>query len=150
MQKTIQHTYFFPHTAEVVWEYLTNAELMRLWLMKNDFLPIVGHQFNFKTNPVPQLNFDGIVYCTVLEVKPAQKLIYSWKCGPGEGKIELDSIVEWTLQPKEGGTELHLNHGNFTVFENPALFEGFRDGWPKHIKRIDDNINTAVHGTTNA
>ena len=55
----------------------------------------MGHRFNFKTNPLPQLNFDGVVHCTVLDVTPKTKLSYSWKCGPGEGKIELDSLVEW-------------------------------------------------------
>lgn len=149
MQKSITHTYFFQHSAAVVWEYLTNPELMRLWLMKNDFMPIVGHRFNFKTNPLPQLNFDGVVHCTVLDVRPETSLSYSWQCGPGEGKIELDSIVEWKLVPRGNGTELQLNHV-FSLFENEPLFEGFNHGWPKHMKKIDDNINASAHATTTA
>ena len=79
MTKSIHHTLFFPNPPSAVWEYLTNSELMELWLMKNDFKPIVGHEFQFITSPLPNLNFDGIVYCKVLEVIPNKKLIYSWK-----------------------------------------------------------------------
>lgn len=149
MQKSIQQTYFFPHSQDVVWEYLTNADLLSLWLMKNDFQPVVGHQFNFKANPMPQLNFDGIVHCTVLSINPKDKLSYTWQCGPGD-KIEIDSIVEWTLVPKENGTELQLNHGNFTICENEALFMATSGGWPKQIKKLDDTLKASVHGTTNA
>jgi uncharacterized protein YndB with AHSA1/START domain len=32
-----------------------------------------------------------------VEVVPLQKLSYSWKTGPGEGRITVDSLVVWTL-----------------------------------------------------
>lgn len=70
MTYSINHTLVFPNPPAAVWEYLTNSELMQLWLMKNDFQPVVGHDFQFKTNPLPNFNFDGIVYCKVLEVIP--------------------------------------------------------------------------------
>src|SRR5690242_9528094 len=105
MTKSIHHQFFFPHPAEMVWEYLTNAELMAQWLMKNDFQPIVGHEFQFRTNPIPSLDIDGIMYCTVLEIIPFKKLSYSWKAGPGGGKITLDTVVVWELQSKEKGTD---------------------------------------------
>ncbi|HVX49324.1 MAG TPA: SRPBCC domain-containing protein, partial [Chitinophagaceae bacterium] len=103
MKKAIQHTLFFPHSTEVVWEYLTKAELMAQWLMKTDFQPIVGYDFTFTAGPVPSLDFDGIVYCKVLELVPYKKLSYSWKTGPGGGKITVDSLVVWKLHEKEGG-----------------------------------------------
>jgi uncharacterized protein YndB with AHSA1/START domain len=53
MAKTIKHRFFFPYPAQTIWDYLTNSELPELWLMKNDFQPIVGPDFQFRTNPIP-------------------------------------------------------------------------------------------------
>lgn len=150
MTKTIQHQFFFAHPPEIVWEYLTRADLLSLWLMPNDFQPIIGHDFQFRTKPIPALNLDGIMYCKVLEMASPKKLSYSWKAGPGEGKIELDTLVVWTLQPKDNGTELSLVHSGFKEIENFDLYNGMTDGWLKNVQKIFALINAATHGTTNA
>jgi uncharacterized protein YndB with AHSA1/START domain len=148
MADNIKHRFFFPHRPEQVWEYLTRAELMELWLMPNDFLPILGHDFQFKIKPMPQLDFDGIVYCKVLEIVPNQTLSYSWKSGPGNGKIELDSIVVWKLIPKDNGTELLLEHTGFRGFDHSAMFSAMNDGWFKNIQKISELIKAANRETT--
>jgi uncharacterized protein YndB with AHSA1/START domain len=148
MQKEINHTYFFPHNAETVWQYLTNAELMALWLMDNDFQPIVGYDFQFKTRPLPNMNFDGNVYCKVLEIQPCKKLVYSWKGGPGDGRITLDSIVTWTLTEKDNDTELQLVHSDFKEVEF-MMYSAMNEGWRKNIHKIADLIKKEVYGTTN-
>jgi len=150
MAKSIKHTVFFEHAPEVVWEYLTNAELMALWLMKNDFQPIVGHDFQFRTKPLPQFDFDGIAYCKVLEIVPYKRLSYSWTGGPGEGKITLDSLVVWTLVEKEKGTELFLDHSGFNEVGNLAIYAAMNEGWLKNMRKIAELINAAKHGPTNA
>jgi len=150
MAKSIQHRVFFSHAPEAVWDYLTKAELMAQWLMQSDFLPIVGHDFQFRTRPLPGLNFDGIVYCKVLEVVPFKKLSYSWKGGPGEGRVTLDSVVVWTLHPKEGGTELSLDHSGFTGVEDVDFYSPMYDGWLRNMQKISVLINAATHGTTNS
>jgi uncharacterized protein YndB with AHSA1/START domain len=150
MIKSIKQQFFFAHPPETVWEYLTKPELMEQWLMKNDFQPIVGFDFQFRTGPIPSLDFDGICYCKVLEIVPFKKLSYSWKCGPGEGKITLDSVVEWKLQPTEKGTELFLEHSGFTKEENLSFYNGFMHGWPEKLQKIDKLLNAAPHGTINA
>jgi len=150
MMSSIKHQYFFPNPPEIVWEYLTNAELMELWLMKNDFHPLVGHEFQFRTGPLPNMNFDGVVYCKVLEIVPFEKLSYSWKGGPGEGKITLDSVVVWTLQRKDNGTELLLDHSGFNEATNAIMFAAMNNGWISNIRKIDSLINTKQNGTTNA
>src|ERR1700742_225599 len=105
MKKSINHQLFFPHPPRAVWEYLTNPELMELWLMKSNFKPVKGHEFQFRIAPKPALNFDGIVHCTVLDIEPFTKLSYSWKLGPGDGTFNVDSIVRWELREKDNGTE---------------------------------------------
>ncbi|MGZ3874248.1 MAG: SRPBCC family protein [Mucilaginibacter sp.] len=150
MAQSIKHELFFPHPPAAVWEYLTNAELMELWLMKNDFQPIVGHEFQFRTNPHPDVDFGGTFYCKVLEIVPFKKLSYSWKTGPGDGSTTIDSVVNWQLQPKDNGTLLLLDHNNFTVMKNLPLFNSMIDGWLRNMHTIAHNLNKTTHGTTNA
>ena len=150
MERSIKHTFFYPHPPETVWEYLTKPELMEQWLMKNDFQPIVGLDFQFRTSPIPSLDFDGIFYCKVLEIVPFKKLSYSWKSGPGDGKITLESIVLWELQPTDKGTELHLEHSGFAKEENLDFYNGLMHGWLEKFQKIADLLNTAQHGTINA
>jgi uncharacterized protein YndB with AHSA1/START domain len=150
MEKSIKHTFFYPHPPETVWEYLTKPELMEQWLMKNDFQPIIGLDFQFRTSPIPSLNFDGIFYCKVLEIVPFKKLSYSWKSGPGDGKITLESIVVWKLQPTDKGTELRLEHSGFAKEENLDFYNGLMHGWLEKFQKIADLLNTAQHGTINA
>ncbi|HTE01056.1 MAG TPA: SRPBCC domain-containing protein [Mucilaginibacter sp.] len=141
MKKSIKHQFFFAHQPETVWGYLTKPELMEQWLMRNDFQPIVGLDFQFRTNPIPSLDFDGIFYCRVLEVTPFTRLAYSWKSGPGDGKITLDSVVTWRLEPKDNGTELFLEHSGFSKKENLNFYNGLIDGWLKNLQKIDKLLN---------
>jgi uncharacterized protein YndB with AHSA1/START domain len=150
MAASIKHQLFFPHPPGAVWEYLTNAELMKLWLMPNDFEPVVEHEFTFRTNPIPSFDFDGIIFCKVLEIVPFKKLTYSWKLGPGDGTINVDSVVRWELQPKDNGTELILDHGDFLILENMAIFDGMNKGWLENMHKILNRLNETKHGTTNA
>jgi hypothetical protein len=50
---------FLAQPPERVWHALTDPDLLVRWLMPNDFRPAVGHQFTFRTEPVPQHGFDG-------------------------------------------------------------------------------------------
>jgi uncharacterized protein YndB with AHSA1/START domain len=150
MTKTIKHQFFFPHPPQKIWDYLTKAELLELWLMKNDFQPIVGLDFQFLIKPIPSLDFDGICYCKVLEIVPFKKLSYSWKGGPGKGEITLDTVVVWRLEPTEKGTELFLEHGGFGKLENVNFFAGMNDGWIKQVQKITDHLNALQHGNSKA
>jgi len=150
MAKVIKHQFFFPHPVETVWQYLTESELMEQWLMKNNFQPIVGFDFQFRTGPIPSLDFDGIFYCKVLEIVPFKKLSYSWKSGPGEGEITLDSVVVWQLQSTDKGTEVFLEHKGFAKKENLNFYNGLTQGWIEKLNKIADLLNAAENGNTNA
>jgi uncharacterized protein YndB with AHSA1/START domain len=150
MAASIKHQLFFPHPPAVVWEYLTNAELMKLWLMPNDFEPIEGHEFTFRINPMPAFDFDGIIYCRVLEIDPFKKLSYSWQLGPGDGSINVDSVVHWELRPRDNGTELLLHHGDFIILKNMGIFEAMNKGWLDNMHKILARLNETNYGTTNS
>jgi uncharacterized protein YndB with AHSA1/START domain len=140
MSKEIKHSIFYQHPPQDVWEYLTKPQLIELWLMKNDFQPIVGRHFQFRTNPIPQLDFNGIINCKVLEVIPFKRLSYTWAGGDNDGNITLDSVVEWILTPKDNGTELQLVHSGFKEV-NIAMFTAMDNGWYKNIHKITDLLN---------
>jgi uncharacterized protein YndB with AHSA1/START domain len=150
MQRTIKHSWFFAHSPEVVWKYLTKPELIAEWLMENDFKPVVGHQFQFRAKPKIKFGFDGIIYCEVLEVIPCKRLSYSWLGGAGIEKITLHSVVTWTLTSKEGGTELLLEHRGFKGMRNYLAYLIMNKGWMKIGKRLAKRINISKNETTNA
>lgn len=135
MQTEIKHTWFFSQTPEAIWEYLTKADLIAQWLMPNNFEPIAGHEFEFRTNPIPSLNLDGVFPCKVLEIEPLRKLIYTWKGGPDPQTTTLDTVVEWTLEQKDNGTELRLVQKGFKQ-GNESIFTGMLNGWQQNVQKM--------------
>jgi uncharacterized protein YndB with AHSA1/START domain len=72
MSREIMFEVTYPHPPERVWQALTDSAALTEWLMPNDFLPVVGHQFTFRAPPQPW--FDGLVRCEVLTVDPPHQL----------------------------------------------------------------------------
>ena len=129
MQKEIKHTFYFTQEPQEVWQYLTNPELMELWLMPSDFKPIVGHHFRF-TNPN-----NSFVVCEVSEVKPFTNLSYIWKDDWAVTKTPYTSKVSWTLTPMEGGTELLLVHSGFELFKD---LSAHNSGWMFLVNKLGE------------
>jgi len=149
MNESIHHSIFFAHSPEMVWDYLTKPELIKLWLMESDFKPVKGAAFQFRTKPMPNYNFNGIVNCEVLEIIPKKKLVYTWKGGDNDGNISLDSIVTWTLIKKENGTELVLDHSGF-MGKEVSMFSIMNAGWLRNMQLINELIKKDAHAATNA
>jgi uncharacterized protein YndB with AHSA1/START domain len=116
-----------PHAPEVIWKTLTTSELIARWLMPNDFQPVIGHRFTFKTRPIG--DWDGVVQCQVLEAEPGRRLVYSWTGGGGSMPEPLDSVVTWTLEPAAGGTRVRMVHSGFKSPQNDPAYEAMSPGW---------------------
>lgn len=142
MQTEIKHSFFFPHPTEIVWDYLTKPELLSEWLMENDIKPIVGHQFQFRAKAAPSIEFDGICYCKILSVVPFKQLSYSWKCSPTDNGHKIDTIVMWTLIPKDNGIELNLLQTGFKEKENHMFYMAMNDGWTKQAEKFLQTLNS--------
>ena len=149
MQTEIKNEWIYEQSPNEVWEYLTQAELIALWLMPNNFKQIPGYEFQFRTKPIPGLELDGIFHCKIFEIIPFQKLTYSWKGGSGNGVFTLDTVVEWVLEKYENGTRLLLKQSGFKE-TNLAIFTGMSDGWQKNIQKMINYLNATKNGSTSA
>lgn len=133
---------FVARPVQRVWQALTDPDLLARWLMPNDFKPVVGHQFTFRTEPVPQHGFDGIVYCQVLALDPPQLLRISWRGGT------LDTTVTWRLVPEGTGTRLLITHDGFddTDPAQQAAMKILGGGWQRHLaRRMLSVLDDAAH-----
>jgi uncharacterized protein YndB with AHSA1/START domain len=117
-----------PHPPEKIWRALTQGALIEEWLMKNDFEPVVGHQFSFRSTPVP--GWDGVINSEVLMIEPNTCLSYSW------GTMGTMSVVTWTLTPTKAGTHLRMEQTGFRS-EHDAAYKGATYGWTKFIGNME-------------
>jgi uncharacterized protein YndB with AHSA1/START domain len=81
MKTDIDARVTYPHPVDRVWAALTSSEALAAWFMPNDFKPVVGHRFTFRTRPARAMGFDGIVRCEVLEIAPPRRMVWSWAGG---------------------------------------------------------------------
>lgn len=117
-----------PHPPEKVWRALTEGSLIKEWLMNNDFQPVVGHRFKFRSTPMP--NWNGVIDSEVLVVEPNKKLSYSW------GSMGLESVVVWTLAATSGGTLVRMEQTGFRP-DQEANYKGANYGWQKFIGNLE-------------
>jgi uncharacterized protein YndB with AHSA1/START domain len=144
MQTEIKNQWIYEQSPNEVWEYLTQPELIALWLMPNNFIPAVGAEFEFRTQPIPSLDLDGIFYCKVIEYAPFSKLTYSWKGSSGNGIFTLDTSVQWTLEKHGNGTKLFLHQSGFKK-ENYSIFTAMTEGWEKNIQKMIIQLNSKIN-----
>ena len=125
----------FAHPPEKLWRALTEPALLTEWLLRNNFLPELDREFQFRNEPVG--GWDGVVACKVLEVCPLQRLIYSWRA------LGLESRVEFTLTPTDGGTRLRMEHSGFRA-DQDAAYQGARYGWQSFVGRLERLLQEKV------
>jgi uncharacterized protein YndB with AHSA1/START domain len=118
----------FPHPPEKLWRALTENPLIAQWLMNNDFEPVVGRRFQFRSEPMP--NWNGVIDCEVLIVDNLKRLSYSWSSMGG------DSVVLWTLTPAEGGTHVRMEQSGFGP-DQQAAYQGAKYGWQKFLGNLE-------------
>jgi uncharacterized protein YndB with AHSA1/START domain len=117
-----------PHPPEKIWRALTEGQLIDEWLMKNDFRPVVGHRFTFRSTPVQGWN--GIIDSEVLLVEPNSRLSYGWT------SMGLETTVTWTLTPTASGTHLRMEQSGFPS-EEGANYKGAKYGWNNFIGKLE-------------
>jgi uncharacterized protein YndB with AHSA1/START domain len=143
----IDLTAAYPHPIDKVWAALTSAEALEAWLMPNDFRPVVGHRFTFRTRPAP--GFDGIVRCEVLELDPPRRMAWSWSGG------KIDTVVTFTLEQageqqageQQAGeqTRLRMHQVGFDGLGAQIIRRILASGWPGILReRLAAYLNGAA------
>ena len=123
-----------PHSPEKIWRALTLAPLIEEWLMRNDFAPVVGHRFNFRTEPMAHWN--GVVDCEVLALEPNRCVSYAWNTSGAHAGTVLKTVVTFTLVPTSGGTLLRMQQSGFRS-QDVGNYRGASYGWQKFLVGLE-------------
>jgi uncharacterized protein YndB with AHSA1/START domain len=99
MNEDVRLEAFYPHPPECVWQALTEAGALGRWLMPTNFEPVIGFRFRLTKPDGSKINGK------VTDVEEGRLLAYTWDDEDGQA-----SLVAWQLTPKDGGTELRLQH----------------------------------------
>lgn len=140
MTASITHETYLPYPPERVWQALTDKDAIARWLMPNDFEPVLGHHFTFRTNPMPALGFDGICRCEVTALEPPCLLAFTWVGGA------LDTLVTFRLAPEGEGTRLYFEHSSFDLDDprQAGSYRGLSGGW----KSLGKGLGAVIGGET--
>lgn len=116
---------------EKVWEALTESNLLKEWIMDNNFKAEVGYNFEFTSEPNEW--WDGIISGEVLVVEEPTKLEYKW-ISAGE-----ETVVTWTLtQSTSKETDLHFEMSGFSeeTKARPGAIQGAIYSWSEFAKKL--------------
>lgn len=120
------------NSIKQVWFALTDSDTLAQWLMDNDFKPVVGHEFQYRTEPTPWMN--GIIDCKVLKVDEPHQLSYTWVSGSE------DNTVIWTLnEATDGTTNLHLQQTGISGGKQTVA--GAKYGWKRTLSKLEKVIS---------
>ena len=122
------------HPPEKLWRALTQPHLIEEWLMKNDFVAVVGQRFNLRGD------WGGVLDCEVLAIEPNRKLSYSWNYVHADAAFNLASVVTFTLTPTRTGTHLRMEQSGFRPDQKQA-FGGANVGWQKFMAKLEQVLD---------
>jgi len=126
MSLTLSLDFQYTTSIEKLWSALTDSSTLAKWVMENDFKPIVGQRFQFRTQPTEWWN--GIIDGEVLIVDAPNRLSYTFESGEKH-------TVTWTLQDLgDGKVNLHLEQ---TGFSNAQGLEGAKYGWSQWCGELE-------------
>lgn len=123
----------FSHPPEKLWRTLTQPHLIEEWLMKNDFVPVVGHRFNLRGE------WGGVLDCEVLTIEPNRVLAYTWNFTHDDPAYDLRSVVTFTLTPTGAGTVLRVEQAGFRP-EQKQAYGGARAGWGQFFTKLEQTL----------
>jgi uncharacterized protein YndB with AHSA1/START domain len=118
-------------SASKVWKAITDKDELKEWMMMpTNFEAVIGKEFTFKAKK--NENWDGFIYCKVMEVEINKKLSFSWNAQI----IGADTLVTILIFEKGGKTELSLIHTGFDKLPAEArakMIESHNKGWEERI-----------------
>lgn len=118
----------FRTSIENVWKAITSSKEMKQWYFDvPGFRAEAGFEFHFLSEPDEERPYCHL--CQVTEVKPLEKLVYTWKYN------HYDAITVVTFElftEDDGSTRLLLTHEGLEAYpdSDPDFSsESFAEGW---------------------
>lgn len=115
------------HPPQRVWAALTEAEQIARWFMPGTLEPRAGGRVRFESEE------EGGTIGEVMVWDPPRQLEYSWMRMGGAGPR---SVVRWSLEPKDEGTLLTLEHRGV----DRATASGYGAGWHDFLDRLPRHL----------
>ena len=115
-----------------VWEHITDPRKIAGWLMPNDFEATVGRAF------VMDCNEEGKISCTVREIVPHQKLVYSF-----QSKVtKVETLVTITVAKEGRSTRLILVHSGWDALPpgEQGVADQFDGGWGTYLPKLREKL----------
>jgi uncharacterized protein YndB with AHSA1/START domain len=116
----IEHEAVYEHSPERVWRALVDTDELAVWLMPNDFAPVVGREFAMETGDI------GTIQGEVLEIDEPRFLRCRWSGVFGDTEVTFELFAE------ASGTRLRVRHDGWGS-PPPAEHSGFADGWKQKL-----------------
>jgi uncharacterized protein YndB with AHSA1/START domain len=146
MQDKITKEKFYPHKIEDVWRAISSAEEISAWFLKADFKAEPGYNYTLTHETIKE---DGdcttmVVRGTILKAEPVHHLVYTWIVDD-----VTETTVSWTLQEKEGGTLIILEHHGISHYPSKELatnmFNSFSGGWERCLNDLEKHMKSQIH-----
>jgi uncharacterized protein YndB with AHSA1/START domain len=133
-----------------VWRALTDYNEFGQWFrvkLENPFVPgqvTRGH--------ITYPGYEHLVWeATVQTMEPERRFSFTWHPYAVDPSIDYSkepaTLVEFTLEPKDGGTLLVLTESGFDAIPQERQFEAFRmndQGWTQQMKNIEQHVDHAT------
>lgn len=136
MKDIIQKEHFYNHPIERVWKAISDAAEISSWFLKADFRAEEGYNYKFTHE-------DTVISGEVNRANPVHHLEYTWVVG----KTNVETLVKWVLEEKDGGTLLKLEHSGISNYDGETavkMFESFRDGWQMCVDNLEKFLKKNV------
>ena len=127
---------------ETVWRYFEDPDLLAGWLMRNNFTGKLQKEFQFFAQP--SSDWDGTLYCKLVEFRRPTKLAFTWDANDIGG----ETLVTIELIAQGDSTRIKLVHANF---ENASLdiapiIERHAVGWEDHLRVLGTQLAEEMGG----
>ncbi len=135
---TAEKSVLVPLDPDETFALLTDPERLRRWQAVTARVELrAGGEYRWTI--IPGHTASG----TITEVEPGRRIVFTWGWEDSEDLPPGASTVTITLEPAEGGTNVHLVHSDLT----PEQAAGHLEGWNHYGERL---VAAARHGDAGA
>jgi uncharacterized protein YndB with AHSA1/START domain len=128
-------------SPDAVWHHLEDPDLLAGWLMRNNFRPEAGADFQFHKQASGA--WDGVIDSQLVDFQPPRRMSFTWNANT----IGADTLVTIELEAQGEGTLLRLLHTNWEGASGDLdqHARSHSDGWDDHLwvlgKQVEDAFN---------